>query len=151
MKELPHRYEVAASAALDGDVLLDSPRLTTLVSAPPFEFGGPGDRWSPETLLVGAVADCFVLTFRAVARASRASWTTLSCDVTGTLDRVDKVPQFTRFDIHVRLTAPAPIDEVRLRRALEHAEQRCLISNSLKAAAHLVAVIEADVAAVGCP
>ena len=37
------------------------------------EFGGPGDLWSPETMLAGAVAGCFILTFRAAARASSAS------------------------------------------------------------------------------
>jgi protein ImuA len=45
-----------------------------IVSAPPAEFGGPGDKWSPESLLIAAVADCFVLSFRAIARASKLEW-----------------------------------------------------------------------------
>src|SRR6266705_836523 len=93
----------SAEGTSAGDILLDAPRVPGLRSASPAEFGGPGDRWSPETLLVGAVADCFVLTFRAVARASKLSWTSLQCDVTGHLDRIDRVTQFTSVDIHAHL------------------------------------------------
>jgi peroxiredoxin-like protein len=140
----PHRYRVNASGAVDGEVELRGERLTALRSAPPAQFGGPGDRWSPETLLVAALADCFVLTFRAVARASKVRWTSLECDATGTLDRVDGVTRFTRADLRVRLIVPADQGEEPARRALDKAERNCLISNSLKAEVHLDLHIEVD-------
>jgi len=56
---------------------------------------GPGDRWSPETLLVGALADCFILTFRAVANASSLPWIRLRCEAEGVLDRVERMTRFT--------------------------------------------------------
>ena len=68
MHPFPHHYSVAAKADTQGDVALEGERLPPIASAPPTEFGGPGDRWSPETLFVAAVADCFVLTFRGIAR-----------------------------------------------------------------------------------
>jgi len=37
----------------------------------PSDFGGPGDAWSPEHLLLVAVQSCFLLTLRAVARGGR--------------------------------------------------------------------------------
>ena len=74
MQEFPHHYRVIAEGSADGDVEMTANGLQSLRSAPPAEFGGPGDRWSPETFLVGAVADCFVLTFRGVARASKLAW-----------------------------------------------------------------------------
>jgi len=116
--------------------------LPRLQSASPAEFDGPGNRWSPETLLVGAVADCFILTFRAIAKASRVSWISLDCDVTGTLDRVDRVTQFTGFDMRAHLMVPAGEDTDRARQALEKAERNCLISRSLKAAVALDATVE---------
>ena len=120
-------------------------RLEVLRSASPVEFDGPGDRWSPEALLVGAVADCFILTFRAIAKASRLSWISLDCEVTGTLDRVDRVTQFTRFDMTARLAVPAGVNTEAARHALEKAERNCLISSSLKAAVTLDAgVLIAD-------
>jgi organic hydroperoxide reductase OsmC/OhrA len=147
MQEFPHHYTVTASGAADGDVELTSQRLPQLRSASPTEFGGPGDRWSPETFLVGAVGDCFVLTFRAVARASTLPWISLRCDVTGTLDRVDRVIQFTRFSMRTRLEVPAGTDADHARRILEKAEHNCLISSSLKAATDLETEVIAAAAA----
>ena len=56
MQELPHRYRVKGTGRITCDIELTAARLPVLQSASPAEFGGPGDRWSPETLLVGAVA-----------------------------------------------------------------------------------------------
>ena len=142
MHPLPHRYCVKGAARLSGDVELIADRLATLRSASPAEFDGPGDRWSPETLLVGAVADCFILTFRAIAKASRLSWISLDCDVTGTLDRIDRVTQFTAFDMTAHLVVPSGVDGDAARHALEKAERNCLISNSLKASTALAATVE---------
>jgi organic hydroperoxide reductase OsmC/OhrA len=123
-------------------VALEGRRLPALRSAPPAELGGPGDRWSPETLIVAAVADCFVLTFRAVAQASKVSWAALRCEVGGTLDRVDRVTLFTHFDIRAHLGVPPGTNVEQARRILEKAERVCLISNSLKATIHLETEIE---------
>jgi organic hydroperoxide reductase OsmC/OhrA len=142
MEPFPHHYRVNGRGRLTGDVELNAVGLATLRSASPSEFGGPGDQWSPETLLVGAVADCFILTFRAVAGAANLSWTSLDCAVTGTLDRVDRVAQFTRFDIAAHLVVPGAEDAERARRALEKAERTCLISSSLKGSVALDATVE---------
>lgn len=133
MRDFPHHYGIMASARPDGDVALDGDRLPRLTSAPPVEFDGPGDRWSPETLMVAAVADCFVLTFRAIARVSRLPWVALTCDAAGTLDRVERVTQFTGFSVHASLEIPDGANEDQARRLLARAEQTCLITNSVKA------------------
>ncbi len=137
MHPYPHLYQVRAAARPDGDVPLDSDRLPTLATNAPAEFDGPGDRWSPETLLCGAVADCFLLSFRAVARASKLEWNALDCQVEGTLDRVEGKTRFTRLHVKATLRVPAGTDEARAVKLLEKAEQVCLISNSLLAERHL--------------
>ncbi len=141
MQDYPHHYRVGASAEAEGDVPVTSSALPSLVTAPPAEFGGPGDRWSPETLLVAAVADCFVLSFRAVARASKVDWTHLECEAEGELDRVERTTRFTRMRVVARLRVPPGTDEARARRALEKAEAVCLISNSLVAERELEAEV----------
>jgi organic hydroperoxide reductase OsmC/OhrA len=133
MQEFPHRYTAAAAAGPEDLVELTSPGLARLQSASPAEFGGPGDQWSPETLLVASVADCFVLTFKAIARASKFEWTRVSCDVEGVLERPEKVTQFVEFRVRAVLDVPAGADEARARRLLEKAEENCLVTNSLKA------------------
>lgn len=142
MNPLPHRYSATASASVEGDVAVEAPRLPRLVSAPPIEFGGPGDRWSPETLLVAAVADCFLLTFRAIALVSKLPWISLNCEVAGTLDKVDRVMQFTAFVIRPRLLLPSDANKEQALRLLTRAEQTCLVTNSLKPACQLEASVE---------
>lgn len=141
MQELPHHYAVKASAVADSNVLLESPGLESLTTAGPAEFGGPGDLWSPETLLVAAVADCFILSFRAIARASKMEWISLSCDAVGDLDKIDKVTQFTGFRLRVRLEVPEGLREGKAERLLEKAEKHCLITNSMKAPSTLDASV----------
>lgn len=141
MQDLPHQYTVSAAADTDSTVTLRSQGLPELSTAGPPQYGGPGDVWSPETLLVGAVADCFVLSFRAIARAARLDWETLDCEAVGKLDKIDRVTQFTGFELRAKLTVPAGTDEKKAHRMLEKAERSCLITNSLKAPGELVAEV----------
>jgi organic hydroperoxide reductase OsmC/OhrA len=142
MKAYPHHYQVAAKAAPEGEVLLSSRGLESLRSAPPVEFDGPGDRWSPETLLTAAIIDCFVLTFRAIARAGKLPWLVLDCEIDGRLEREQGVPRFTGFRINARLGVPAGVDLEAAERALHKAEASCLISNSLLARSELAVSID---------
>ncbi len=141
MHAYPHHYVVHATAVPEGDVPVSSPGLPELVTAPPAEFDGPGDRWSPETLLCAAVADCFLLSFRSVARAARLPWTSLRCDVRGTLDRVDGKSRFTEIVVEAALAVPVGTDRDKAAKAMERAEQLCLISNSLLAERRLVTTV----------
>jgi len=133
MHPYPHLYTVQASASPEGDVPLAAAGLPTLATAPPAEFDGPGDRWSPETLLVGAVADCFILSFRGVARANKFPWHQLECSVDGTLEKLEGKTRFTQLVVRATLHAPAGTDEAKAKQLLERAEHVCLISNSLVA------------------
>ncbi|MEE4216893.1 MAG: OsmC family protein [Xanthomonadales bacterium] len=144
MQDYPHHYIVSADAACEGIIDVSSPGLETLPSLAPAEFGGPGDLWSPETFLVAAVADCFILTFRAIARASKFEWNSLSCEVDGVLDRVDKVTQFTDYHIKVVLHVPAGSNEKKAERLLHKSEQVCLVTNSLTGRRHLHSTIVLD-------
>ncbi len=133
MHPYPHNYAVHARAEHTGDVDVSAEGLPTLRTAPPVEFDGPGDRWSPETLLCAAVADCYVLSLRAVARASKFEWTSLECRVEGKLDKAEGKARFTEIVVHATLRVPAGSDQDRATKLLERAEQVCLISNSLVA------------------
>ena len=137
MHPFPHRYLVHAAVRPDGDVPLSTEGVRVIESAPPKEFDGPGNQWSPEGLLTAAVADCFVLSFRAIAAASKYGWTSLEARTEGTLDRVEGKMRFTRFDTHAKLHVPDGSDVERAKKLLEKAEQTCLVANSLSSERHL--------------
>jgi peroxiredoxin-like protein len=131
MQAYPHRYTVHAAAEAEGNVMVGSEGLPSVATAAPPQYGGPGGQWSPETLLVGAAADCFILTFRAIAAASKVLWGDIECSAEGVLDRVDGVVRFTELHLHARLVLPAGGDAERAKRLLEKAEKACLVTNSL--------------------
>jgi len=137
MHPFPHHYVVSSVTGPDGDVVLESAGIPQLATATPPEFDGPGGKWSPETLLVAAVADCFLLTFRGISRASRMPWTRVSVECKGTLERPENCSRFTRFDIRAAVVLPAEVSEDQARRILVRSEQTCLITRSLSAETHL--------------
>ena len=143
MHPYPHVYHASAAVSPTGSVGVSSRVRPVLATAPPAEFDGPGDAWSPETLLVAAIADCFVLTFRGVSRAAKFSWKTLDCAVDGTLERIDGVTRFSRFATRASLTVEAGTDQAKARELLERAEKFCLVANSLQGERTLeIAVME---------
>ena len=141
MQDYPHHYKTTASARHDSNVDMTSPGLPDLKLAAPAEFGGPGDHWSPETLMAAAVASCFKLSFKAIARAAKFEWVSIRCDVVAVLDRVDKVTQFTEFHQTVVLEVPPGSDEAKAVRLLEKAERTCLVTNSLTGTTRLDATV----------
>ena len=141
MHPYPHTYTVSAAGSAEGAVTVGAARLPDLATAPPAEFDGPGDQWSPETLLCAAVADCFILTFRGLARAARVEWVDIQCSVAGLLERTEGRAKFTRFDTFAQLTIAAGGDEHKAHHLLERAEHLCLISNSLSGARSLRAEV----------
>lgn len=138
MADFPHHYPVTASSSASAvEVSLTTPNCVELVSAPPAEFGGPGDQWSPETIFVAAVADCFVLSFKAIARASRLEWSDLECAAVGVLDKVERTMKFTEIQLKAKLVVPEGTAPEKAAKLLDKAEHACLVSNSLNAEVHL--------------
>lgn len=147
MHPYPHKYVASATGEGKGLVTLTSAQLPSLETASPPEFDGPAGVWSPETLLCAALADCFVLTFRAVSRAASFGWLRLECRVEGVLERVERTSQFTRYTTFAKLTVPEGADSARARGLLERAEQGCLIANSVRG----TRTLEVEISVEGTP
>ena len=141
MEPFPHHYRVTGLANIDDFVALRAEDLPEIITEAPVEFGGAGGKWSPESLLVAAVADCFILSFRAIARASKLEWTSLRCEASGTLDRVDRVTRFTHMTVSAVQTVPEGTNQEKAEKLLHKAEESCLVSNSLNAERELEAVV----------
>ena len=144
MQDYPHHYLASAVAPAEGEIRVSSPGLEDIATHAPAEFGGPGDLWSPETFMTAAVANCFILTFRAVARGMKFEWNGISCDVDAVLNRVDKVTRFTDFHIKVELHLPPGSDLKKAERLAHRSEQVCLVTNSLNGVCHLETNIVID-------
>ena len=141
MRPCPHTYIACATGRNRGSVETSSPGLAAFDISPPPEFDGPAGMWSPETLLCAAIADCLILTFRAVSRVARFDWLQLECRVEGVLERIGLISQFTRYTTVARLKVAPGSDLDKARELLERAEKGCLIANSLSGARTLKAQV----------
>lgn len=144
MQAYPHHYLASAAGGTEGSVVVSGKGLPDIDTRSPPEFGGPEGVWSPETMLSASVANCFILSFRAIARASKLEWNSLQCDVEGVLERVERTTLFTRFNIHAILHVPAGTRPELAQRLLEKSEQICLITASLKSEIALTTDIQVD-------
>jgi uncharacterized OsmC-like protein len=131
MKALPHRYDVRLTGAAAGYAELRTPGVPDLTVAPPVEYDGPGDAWTPEHLLLASVQACFLFTLRAVARFSKQEFLSLELEATGTVNRIDGVTRFTEIVLRPTITVAAGADRDRVLRILEKSEKACLVSASL--------------------
>ena len=141
MKPFPHEYDVHLIGGPTGHATLSTPGIPDLQTAPPKEFDGPGNAWSPEHLLVAAVQACLLLTLRAIARASKVEFVSLDVEATGTVDRVDGITRFTGIVLRPRLVIPPGSDRARALHVLEKSERHCLVTASLSTPVRMEAEI----------
>lgn len=132
MQGYPHHYLASASGGKEGNVVVSGEGLPDLDTQAPPQFGGPEGVWSPETMLTATIANCFILSFRAIARASKVDWNSLECKVEGILDRPERATYFTRFNIHAVLHLPPDSNVDMAQRLLEKSDQICLVTASMK-------------------
>lgn len=130
--QLPHNYKVIATAEREGEYKVSADDLDDIKVAPPKNFGGPGNIWSPEDMFVATVANCFLMTFKAVSSLSKLEWISLECGAQGILDKVDNKLQFTEVKLNAKLELPHNGNKERAIRLMHKAEQNCLVTNSLK-------------------
>ncbi|MDO8631960.1 MAG: OsmC family protein, partial [Phycisphaerales bacterium] len=130
MKPLPHRYDVHLTGGPSGYAELSTPGVPPLRAAPPTDYDGPGDAWSPEHLLLASVQACFLFTLRAIAHISKVQFL-LELDAMGTVDRQEGVTRFSEIVLRPTLTVPAGTDRDRVLRILEKSKNACLVSASL--------------------
>jgi len=130
MRPLPHHFSVTAYAGVEGSVLTESEQAPALAVYPPLLAGGPGKTWSPEDLLLAAIADGFALSFRAVARDSSIGWQDLQVTVEAKLDWQQQV-KFTQFKTRATIRLQEGQDKDELGRLLQQAQRNCAVANCL--------------------
>lgn len=110
--------------------------------AAPLQFGGLEGRWTPEDLLLCAIASCFTTTFRVLAEYSKWEYTDLQVEAAGTVDKVDSGYSFTRVILRPHLKIRTAPDRSRAFDLLRKAQSLCLVSRALAVAQTFEPVVE---------
>ena len=137
MEKLPHQYKVSVKGEPQNSLLTCTGNLPPIQVAPPAQFDGPGDKWSPEELFMASLANCVILSFRPIAKASHFDWLSIECESTGTLEKVGHKIQFTGIQTKAKLTIASAEQIEKAKRLLNKAEETCFISNTLSCPSHL--------------
>lgn len=133
--ENEHTYHVAAwwTSGQTGIAKSDSSP-STIHFAAPQQFGGMEGRWTPEDLLMTALASCFTTTFHAIAGYSKFEYTDLEVEAEGTVSKTGTGYSFSEIVIRPNLTIPAEDKRERAISLLQKAKELCLVSRALATA-----------------
>ena len=99
-------------------------------TSPP-TFGGLEGRWTPEDLLLCAIASCYTTTFRALADKSKFAYIDLQVETKGAISRTDNGYNFGQVLIHPNLMIRQEGDRTRAVKLLHKAKELCLVSRAL--------------------
>lgn len=96
------------------------------------ELGGLQGRWTPEQLLLCALAGCFTTTFNDVARASKFEYTDLEVEIEGSVRRSRTAGcNFTEILMRPRLTIPSEEQREAGLTLLRRTKSLCMISRAI--------------------
>ena len=92
-------------------------------TAPP-EFGGLEGRWTPEDLLLSAVASCYTTTFHDLAEHSKREYADLEVEVEGSVRKTDSGHSFNEIAIRPNLTISSEEEQTRAFRLTAESQDR---------------------------
>jgi organic hydroperoxide reductase OsmC/OhrA len=129
-----HKYHVVAwwTSGQTGLAKADSAHNAIHFTAPP-QFGGLASRWTPEDLLMTALASCYTTTFHTIAGYAKFAYTDLQVEAEGTVSKTSSGYSFSEIVLRPSLTIA---DEGRRGLAtnlLQKAKELCLVSRALAA------------------
>jgi peroxiredoxin-like protein len=127
-----HAYRVAAwwTSGQTGLAKSDSAPNAIHFTAPP-EFGGLEGRWTPEELLLAAIASCYTTTLRAIAGNAQFDFADLQVEASGTVRKADSGYRFTQIVVRPNLKIASGEERDRALDLLKRAEKLCLVSRAL--------------------
>jgi organic hydroperoxide reductase OsmC/OhrA len=96
------------------------------------ELGGLQGRWTPEQLLLSALAGCFTTTFHDVARSAKFEYTDLEVEIEGSVRRSRAAGcNFTEILVRPRLTVLGEEQREAGLALLRRAKSLCMISRAI--------------------
>ncbi|MGC1450091.1 MAG: OsmC family protein [Candidatus Sulfotelmatobacter sp.] len=99
--------------------------------AAPKEFGGLEGRWTPEELLLAALAGCFTTTLRAIAGSAEFDFTDFQLEASGTIRKSQFGYGFSEIVICPTLKITCSEERERALDLLKKAERLCLVSRAI--------------------
>jgi organic hydroperoxide reductase OsmC/OhrA len=88
-------------------------------------------RWTPEELLLAAIAGCYTTTVRAIAGGVQFDFTDLQVEASGIVQKAESGYSFTQIILRPNLKIRSSDERERALELLKRAERLCLVSRAL--------------------
>ncbi|MGA7697894.1 MAG: OsmC family protein [Candidatus Sulfotelmatobacter sp.] len=130
--EEAHRFRVVAwwTSGRAGIAESSSAHSAIHFTSPP-AFGGLEGRWTPEDLLLSAIASCYTITFRTLAEHSKFEYIDLQVEVEGAISKTETGYTFGEVLVRAHLMIPQEAEQARAIKLLNRAKGLCLVSRAL--------------------
>lgn len=96
----------------------------------PVPFGGIEGRWTPEELLLAAVASCFTTTLRSIASRADVAFTDLEVEASAGLRKLETGYDFSEIVLRPTIKIANDTERERALDLLKKAERLCLVSRA---------------------
>jgi peroxiredoxin-like protein len=139
-----HKYRVLAwwASGRNGIAKSESAPNAIHFAAPP-QFGGMEGRWTPEHLLLTAIASCFTTTFQAIAEYSKFEYRDLQVEAEGEVRSIaGHGYQFTGIVLRPTISISGEANRDRAVALLNKAKAACMVSKCLATPPQVEATVE---------
>jgi peroxiredoxin-like protein len=140
-------YHVSAwwSSGRAGLAKADSSHATIHFAAP-VEFGGMEGRWTPEELLLAAVASCYTTTLGVLAAKARIELTDLQVEASVSVTRSETGYAIEAIELRPGAKIASAEDGERILELLHKAEKLCLVARALRTPVKFIPQLDHSVA-----
>lgn len=97
----------------------------------PKEFGGLEGRWTPEELLLAALAGCFITTLRSMSGSAQFDFTDLQVEASGTVRKSESGYGFSEIVIRPNLKIASLKEREHVLDLLKKADRLCLVCRAI--------------------
>jgi organic hydroperoxide reductase OsmC/OhrA len=150
--EAAHRFRVEAWWASGRTGIAKSSSSPNVIhfTSPP-AFGGLEGRWTPEDLLLGAVASCYTTTFHTLAEYSKFEYTDFQVEVEAVVSKSETGYSIGEMSIRANLIIPRDEEQARAVKLLNKAKGLCLVGRALAIEQTFEPTVKVAASAAGGP
>lgn len=150
--EATHRFRVEAWWASGRTGIAKSSSAPNAIhfTSPP-AFGGLEGRWTPEDLLLGAVASCYTTTFRTLADYSKFAYNDLQVEVEAVVNKAETGYNLAEVCIRANLMISREEEQERALKLLHKAKGLCLVARALAIKQNFEPAVKFAIPAAGSP
>jgi peroxiredoxin-like protein len=105
---------------------------STIHFAAPVEFGGMEGRWTPEELLLAAIASCYTTTLGALAAKARVELTDLQVEASVSVCRSQTGYMIEAIELRPSARVASAADGERVLELIHKAEELCLVARAVR-------------------